>query len=189
MVCAFYFFYQSTKHSTCHIHDSFVLAFVLTDFLNWDGKLKIVSSPNFPNPYPKNMYLIWNFRAPKYFLVKTRVTNFDLQYNSDFVHIGQGNSDFTDDFDEWTHLTGSLRDIWDEREFTFNGSFISVIFTSDGDTTHTGFRIEFSGEKSEESTTQIQKDQTTQSRTSNITTTTSAEMRTGILIMQLSLYL
>ena len=127
------------------------------------------------------MYLIWNIRAPKHFAVTATVTTFDLQNGSDFVYIGQGVNDFSDDFQDWTHLTGSLRDIWDEREFTFSSLFISVIFTSDGDTTDTGFRIEFSGEKSGEPTTHIQKVQTTQPCTSKLTTTTSAELSSGIV--------
>ena len=68
---------------------------------------------------------------------------FDVQKQNDFVHIGHGVNRFSEDFDEWIHLTGSLKDIWNTRHITINTSFISVIFTSDGATLDTGFRIEF----------------------------------------------
>ena len=159
---------------------AFLFLFIcFAESINWDGRPYILASPNFPSLYSNNIFLTWNIKAPRFFLGRANIITFDLQQNSDFVYIGQGVDDFSDDFEEWTRLTGSLRDIWEESEFIFNSSFISVIFTSDGDTRYSGFRIEFSGVKIGEPTTEIQKVHTTQPCIFKITTTTLAEISTG----------
>ena len=125
----------------------YLLIISVTELVNWDGKHKIISSPNFPNAYPNNIYCIWSIRPPRGFHVELKIASFDIQRGSDYLYIGCGVNQFSDEFGEWARLSGDIRDIWNySRLFSFNDTHItSLIFTSDGDTSDTGFQIEFSG--------------------------------------------
>ena len=150
----------------------YLLIISVTELVNWDGKHKIISSPNFPNTYPNNIYCIWSIRPPRGFHVKMKIASFDIQRGSDYLYIGRGVNQFSDEIGEWARLSGDIRDIWNSRTFSFNDShIISLIFTSDGDTSDTGLQIEFSGV---ESATDLTSPSTT---TANITkrTTTANE--------------
>ena len=110
-----------------------------------NGKSLIMTSPNFPDTYPNNAYIFWKIRTSLEFSIHVNIITFDIQRNSDYVYIGDGVNQFSSHSAEWKTLSGTLRDVWSSVQFTSNSSFLLLIFTSDGEGTDIGFRIEFSG--------------------------------------------
>ena len=104
--------------------------------------MNAITSPNFPKIYFNNVYCIWNIRAPLGFLAEVKIESFDTQRDSDYLYIGHGVDKFNGEFGEWVRLSGSLRDIWSNTHYI--GAYISMIFTSDGQTVDKGFEIALS---------------------------------------------
>lgn len=70
------------------------------------------------------------------------VHHFDLEFENDYLYIGDGAIRFSNHDDTWYALTGDFRQIRDYRGFTSLQSSVQIIFTTDFVTVESGFRIE-----------------------------------------------
>ena len=114
-----------------------------------------IESPQFPGNYPNNVYKFWSINAPIDYVIKVEFTQLQIERRADFIYVGDGVNEFSRTSHKWLHLTGHLRDIWDNRRLTSNSSTIIIIFTSDGSGTNFGFRIECSAYKTKPESTKL----------------------------------
>ena len=105
-----------------------------------EGENVVVTSPNFPLDYGNNLDITWLVSAPENLIVGVNFTNFSLEFDYDFLHIGYGPEPNAAGSEYLGSLTGT--------EFFLNGSILPfytetwIRFTSDTSTGDSGFRLE-----------------------------------------------
>ena len=99
-----------------------------------------VEHPSNNDKYGNNEYRVWDLYVPTDFFIECDLIYSDTEHGSDYILFGDGAKRKDDDADRWTNITGKSRRV--PKNFT--SSYIIMIFTSDGDNTDFGFRIEFS---------------------------------------------
>ena len=144
--CYFLFFtYSLDSFTIINASVVYTVLYFHVDLIILNGKTLIMTSPNFPGAYPNNAFIFWKIRTAAEYSIRVNIITFDTQRDSDYVCIGDGVHHFNSHLEEWRILSGAFRDVWNSTEFTSNSSFILLIFTSDGEGTDLGFRIELSG--------------------------------------------
>ena len=101
-----------------------------------------VTSPNYPSNYRKNAFKLWTIQAPKGFVVSIRFYRLNLRNDHAFLYF-RDKAWYTFSLSatscyQWIDLsTYRKNDI-----LTSTSSSIQLIFTSDYEDAHSGFRLE-----------------------------------------------
>ncbi|KAJ8027079.1 hypothetical protein HOLleu_32115 [Holothuria leucospilota] len=101
-----------------------------------EGEIVSITSPNFPNDYPRGQREVWRLLSTTGYVLN--FTHFSLEYNYDFLHIRNRNT--ATRMDTTKILTGEFTN----KAYIFEGPYVELTFTSDEIIQLSGFRVEIS---------------------------------------------
>ncbi|KAJ8027086.1 Cubilin [Holothuria leucospilota] len=100
-----------------------------------EGKIFRITSPNFPNDYPRKQKVAWRLLSKAGYVLN--FTNFSLQYNHDFLYIHNGENATL--IDSRKKISGSFDTSF---AYVFSGPFLNVTFVSDDYKVSSGFSVD-----------------------------------------------
>ncbi|XP_070570521.1 CUB and sushi domain-containing protein 1-like [Ptychodera flava] len=106
------------------------------DFTVYDGGSVVISSPNYPEPYPNNTACKWTVHSPNGTYLFVNFKSFDLEQGFDFFSSGMGFQPSQNSSDVWRH-SGSVA----PEDYLSIGQAMWITFTSDGSVDDTGFQL------------------------------------------------
>lgn len=110
--------------------------FILLSVNLEEGEIVNITSPNFPNDYPRGQREVWRLLSTTGYVLN--FTHFSLEYSYDFLHIRNRNT--ATRMDTTKVLTGEFTN----KAYIFEGPYIELTFTSDEIIHLSGFRVEIS---------------------------------------------
>ena len=94
----------------------------------------VLTSPNYPSPYPNSHDSSQTIKVAEGKTIRVRWTNFDIELEYDYVQI----------VDEYgTEPTPRMSGNRLKAPFDSNSNIVRIKFHTDGDTTRTGWRLEW----------------------------------------------
>ncbi|XP_070570522.1 CUB and sushi domain-containing protein 1-like [Ptychodera flava] len=106
------------------------------DFTVYDGDSVVISSPNYPEPYPNNTACKWTVNSPNGTYLFVYFKSFDLEQGFDFFSSGRGFQPSQNSSDVWMH-SGSVA----PANYLSVGTAMWLTFTSDNIIDDTGFQL------------------------------------------------
>ncbi|XP_030839549.1 CUB and sushi domain-containing protein 3-like [Strongylocentrotus purpuratus] len=91
------------------------------------NETQILTSPNFPSLYDNNIDIVWHVRAPSGYRIMVHFTEFNTEYDRDFVYVYDGKKSVYRSSDPRDTLSGRSL----PRDITTVGAYLWIRFTSD----------------------------------------------------------